>query len=318
MILSAALLISALVLGLGGPFLLTWTLRAPVTAPARLVVWLVLVGGFFASLTAAPVVALLPGHGPALQLVGLIDSCWASLQHGEVPSLEKSLGAASAVLTVGALVTVVVSLVRHRRSQRRLHRRHLDALTVVCRQEAGPIRTWWLPVPDALAYSVAGEPALIVATDGLAERLSPEQLAAVLDHERAHVRGHHHMLVGASRALAEALPWLPLARRSPAFVAVAVELCADASTAAVHGPATVRAALSRMTDEHRVPPAALAMAGDFVELRLHHLRQPPRRTTASRGRSGLAVVATALLPLLVTVSVLALAGALLSPAILGL
>jgi hypothetical protein len=73
-----------------------------------------------------------------------------------------------------------------------------------------------------------------------------------------------------------------------------------------------------MTAQQQLPPAALAMADDFVELRLHHLRQPRRPTVASRGRSGLAVLTTALLPLVVTVGVLAVAGALLSPVILGL
>jgi len=309
MILSAALLVAALSVGVLGPAVLARVLHARVAGSVRIAAWLVLVAGFFGTVITAAVIALLPGHGPALRVIGLIDGCLTTLQHGELPHLDELLGTISALLAGGVVAAVIVALARHQRHQNRLHRRHVDALSVICRREAGPIRTWWLPLPEARAYSIAGAPALIVATEGLRQRLPAVQVAAVLDHERAHVRGRHHLLLGVARALAAALPWLPLARRSPAYVAAAVELSADSSAARKHGPATVHSALQTMTRGDARPPASLAMADDFVELRLRHLRDiPTRNTSFSRaGRGALTVFATAALPAVVTLLALAAA-----------
>lgn len=59
-----------------------------------------------------------------------------------------------------------------------------------------------------MAYSLAGGAPhpVIVASRGLADRLSAPDLAAVLDHERAHLHGRHHLLVGLARAAGGASP----------------------------------------------------------------------------------------------------------------
>ncbi|UUV35872.1 M56 family metallopeptidase [Amycolatopsis roodepoortensis] len=319
MILAAALLLGALTVCVLGPMLLERILIARVTASARLVIWLLLVAGFFGSVIMAAIVAVLPGHGPALQLINLLHGCLKTLQHGSMPRIDEVAGTGATLLAGGVTAAVSVALARHRRRQGRLHRRHINALSAVSRRESGPIHTWWLPLPGAIAYSIAGVPALIVATDGLARQLSSAQLEAVLDHERAHVRGHHHMLVGAARAFATALPWLPLARRSPAFVAAAVELCADATASLSHGSATVEAALRSMTGNTpgARPAASLGMADDFVELRLRHLRaDTARRTTLIH--AAFAVVTTAVIPLAVTLMTVTAAAFLVSPALLHL
>ncbi|UKD58748.1 M48 family metalloprotease [Amycolatopsis sp. FU40] len=83
-------------------------------------------------------------------------------------------------------------------------------------------------------------------SEGLAKDLSETELAAVVDHERSHLRGRHHRLAGFAHAVSAALSFVPLARRSPEFAAAAVELSADAAAGRRHGAATVSAALDRM------------------------------------------------------------------------
>ncbi|MGW5746972.1 M56 family metallopeptidase [Amycolatopsis sp. NPDC003861] len=317
MIVSVALLVAALAIGVGAPAVLRQVLAVGVSAASRLWIWLVLVAGFFGTLIAAAVVAVVPGHGPAMQLIGLVHGCWQSLRHGGRPRLEEVVGTISVVVLVGLLGTMLVVFLKHRKRQDVLHRKHVDALSILSRREGGPIHTWWLPLPGVMAYSVAGSPSLIVATEGLALQLSPEQLAAVLEHERAHLRGRHHFLVGLARVLAKVLPWVPLARRSPEFVAAAVELCADAAAASAHGLDTVRAALNRMVGTRERPPMSLAMAEDYVGLRLKHLKAG-RRPALRTGCGIVVTFAMGVAPAGMTVLALAVFGAVIPAAILGM
>ncbi|WP_245719002.1 M48 family metalloprotease [Micromonospora rhizosphaerae] len=80
-----------------------------------------------------------------------------------------------------------------------------------------------------MAYSQGG-PRLTVLGTG-ARSLPPAQLAAVLSHERAHLRGRHHLLVTVVKGLAAAAPCLPLT--PPAAVRLLMELRVRGSRALV-------------------------------------------------------------------------------------
>lgn len=49
----------------------------------------------------------------------------------------------------------------------------------------------FVPAPAPIAYSVRGRRRQVVVSDGLASMLDPEALSLVIDHERAHLGGHH-------------------------------------------------------------------------------------------------------------------------------
>jgi Zn-dependent protease with chaperone function len=53
----------------------------------------------------------------------------------------------------------------------------------------------------------------VVISAGALSRLSPGQLQAVLAHERAHLRAHHHLMLAIASALARAFPAIPLLAR---------------------------------------------------------------------------------------------------------
>lgn len=81
-----------------------------------------------------------------------------------------------------------------------------------------------LPMPAFTSGWLA--PRVVVAAD-LPERLSADELAAVLAHEAAHVRRRDPLRLFALRALASLLFWLPVLRRVAADLEDEVEIMAD-------------------------------------------------------------------------------------------
>ncbi|NUP53919.1 MAG: M56 family metallopeptidase [Catenulispora sp.] len=91
------------------------------------------------------------------------------------------------------------------------------------------------------AYCLPGTRPRIVITEGTIAALAPDELEAVLAHERAHARWRHELVVQPFVAWESALP-LPPARRATAAVTALVEMLADDHAArAVSRPALARA-----------------------------------------------------------------------------
>jgi Zn-dependent protease with chaperone function len=123
-------------------------------------------------------------------------------------------------------------------------RRQRIAIDLLARREAGGLRV--LEHPEPLAYCLPGPHPRIVITDGVIAALPPEELAAVLAHERAHAEGRHELVIQPFVAWQSALPFLPPARRATAAVAELVEMLADDAAAAETSRLTVARALARV------------------------------------------------------------------------
>jgi len=67
----------------------------------------------------------------------------------------------------------------------------------------------------------------VVLTSAAVAALSDDELGAVLDHERAHLRGRHHLAVAAAAALVATMPILPLFRWARTELACLLEMIAD-------------------------------------------------------------------------------------------
>lgn len=311
-----SLLLGAALVAWSAPLMLDRLVVLRVEPQTTLVTWVVLVGSTFLTSMAALVVLLLPGHGPVRWVLELAHRCWFALRHDPLPQLDELAGILGVALAAAAVARVSWNVARHLRRQRRVYRQHVDLLRIVARLEPGRYPTMWLDHSEPLSYSIAGAPALIVATRGLGENLSPRGVAAVLEHERAHLRGRHHQLVGFAQSLAAALPWLPLARHAPGFVRTCVELAADGTAMRAHGSDAVRSALLSMS-RGAVPGHALGMADEAVQLRLDRLdrsRDPGQlRRTVGSGLAGLTAV---VLPLAVSTVLLGTA-VVMSCALLG-
>jgi Zn-dependent protease with chaperone function len=306
-----ALLLGALLVLWIAPVGLSALLRCRMEPQAALTAWLLLVTSTFLTLATAVLVTLLPGHGPAAQLAQLAQHGWTAVRHGSVPRLDAIVGLTGLAILSLTTVRVLAAMLRGVRLQQAAHRRHVDVLRGLARTEPGRYPLMWLDAPDPLAYSLTSggvASPMIVATRGLADRLPAHDLAAVLEHERAHLRGHHHVLVCLAKALAAGLPRLPLMRRSPDLVSMLVELAADRAAARTHGPSAIRRALLAMAGD-QVPGHALAMARDAVSVRLSWLESPHHAGRMRRAiESGLAALAAAILPAAVGIGLLDVTG----------
>jgi len=305
MIIALVLFLGALLVAWTAPRLLEYRLYAGADPQALLVTWVALVGGTLLSLAAATSLVALPAHGPAQQAAPLLHRCWAAVSHGSVPRLDEIAGLLAVVVAALAAVRCSTGLFHYARQRRKLHRKHLDLLRILAGKAARP-STLWLDVPHPMAYSVAGRPSLIVVSEGLRRQLPQDAVAAVLEHERAHLRGRHHLMVALAEALAAALPWLPLMRRSPHLVRTLVEVSADSVAARSHGAGVVRSALLSMS-AHLTPAHGLGMASDCIALRLNLLsaNRPEHSRLRRSLRSGLAGTIATFVPALTSTAFVA-------------
>lgn len=183
-------------------------------------------------------------------------------------------GAAALLLLVVLLRSAVVGA-----AGRRAHRRVLDLLTGPRADDSvGPAITSSVELladvrildhDRAVAYTVPGWHARVVLSVGLVDLLSGEELTAVVDHERAHVRSRHDLLVLPFQAWATTLGWVPGVRAAAAAVGELVEmqaddLAAERSSPRVLGRALARVALAGPSAVAWAPGQSLDDAGAFT------------------------------------------------------
>jgi Zn-dependent protease with chaperone function len=273
-----------------------------------IVAWLLSMAGVIFTAVAGVVLLLIPSHGNVGTLVANLHHCWDAVQHGSPPEVEALGGVLAAALVIAVTIRLAVIAVRGCRSRARRRSEHLSVLRLASRSDNGSPATLWLAHDQPLAFSLAGRPGVVVATDGLTRHLPAKGVAAVLAHEQAHLRGRHHLLVATTDALSAALPFVPLFRLAPVAMRELVELAADVVAMRAHGAAAVESALTCVSGQ--APGAALAMARDAIDVRLARVRDTPsapgrlRRTMSC----GLAGVVASMAPLITATALLIATG----------
>jgi len=267
-----------------------------------IVAWLVSAAGFLVAAGLSVLLLLLPDHGP---LLAVLHRCWSAFQHGSPPRVEELAGLLGAGVLAVLATRLAIAAVRGGRQRARKRRAGLAVLRVATLSDAGQQDILWLAHERPLAFSMAGRPGVVVATEGLVRHLDHTAVEAVFAHERAHLTGRHHLLIAAAEALRAALPFVPLFRQVPQAIRDLVELSADVTAVRTCGAPAVRAALLGVA-RHGAPSTSLAMAQDAVELRLARLghgSRPPR-TTHRIVSCGLTGLTAATLPLLAGITLL--------------
>lgn len=222
-----------------------------------------------AVLTAGLLVALPPAAlaaGPA----GIIVACTRALANLGAPNGTLAVMGllATAILAARLLTSLIVTFT----SARRWRRRHLAALLLLGRQDANG----WTVVNHATpaAYCLPGRPGQVVVTSAAIDALTADELTAVLRHERAHLRGRHHIFVALAVAFHRALPGLPMAETVETEIRRLVEHLADDHASARHGRHAVATAIVQLAD--RAPRHALGAGTGAVE-RVRRMLAPPVR-----------------------------------------
>jgi Zn-dependent protease with chaperone function len=212
----------------------------------------------------------------------------ATLYRSEHAALRYLAAITAAAILARLAWSVTVGLV----ASRRRRRRQRDGLAVLgLRDEHLGVTV--VDSPEAMVYCLPGTPETVVVTTGARAVLSPMQLRAVLTHERAHLAGRHAVALAAAYALAKALPWLTLFRRTGEQVAQLLEMCADDVAARRFGSRTVAAALAAMTSRP-APVGAVGATGPQVLARARRLCSEEPAWRRHGGRLAIAVTVTGL------------------------
>ena len=169
------------------------------------------------------------------------------------------------------LVAVSVAAVQARRRQRAL-------LTLLAHLDPKVPGALVVDYPNAAAYCLPGLRSQIVVSVGTLELLGRAELAAVLAHERAHLRERHDLVLLPFTALRRAFPRSATCTDAHRSVALLVEMLADDRALRGRPARELVSALVRFGTAGACPaPAgALAVGEGEVAARVSRLLQPVR------------------------------------------
>jgi Zn-dependent protease with chaperone function len=177
---------------------------------------------------------------------------------------------------VGVRLTVAVVRVAIANRRRRAHHRmvvdlvgvgHDAARTTPCAR-ARDLRV--LDVEQPLAYCLPGVRSRVVVSEGTLSALTDDEVAAILTHERAHLRARHDLVLEAFTAVQAAFPRLVRSTNALRSVQLLVELLADDAAVRAAGRAPLARALVACASG-RAPSGAMAVGGTSTVLRVRRL-----------------------------------------------
>lgn len=244
------------------------------TAAALAALAVVLSGPVPALLARAPRVRSAPRAAmtlwQAVALAAVLAALGAALAVFTGTGLGAGRGPAEQVVAAAALLVTAVVLARllltgHRvgtrlRSMRRQHRELVDLLA-----SEGP--GFVVVEGDApVAYCLPGiARRRVVISRGAVAQLRPDELRAVLAHERAHLAARHDLVLEAFTVLHQAFPRWVSSARALTEVRLLVEVLADHAARRRCGPVPLARALVALTGSP-APSVALAAGGSTSEL----------------------------------------------------
>jgi Zn-dependent protease with chaperone function len=186
-------------------------------------------------------------------------------------------------------------------------RRHRELLALLAHGDPKVPGALVVDYPAAAAYCLPGIRSQIVVSAGTLALLAPAELAAVLAHERAHLRARHDLVLIPFTSLGRAFPRSRMVAQAHRMVALLVEMMADDHALRVRGllPRELATALLRFgtAGSDCAPAGALAVGQGDLTARVNRLLAPePPLSRAARA----AVIASAALlvaaPLLLLVT----------------
>lgn len=235
---------------------LTWTSRAP---RLTLILWQAASVSFLTALVLGGLALAVPTTVLSHGLADLLTNCVMAVRDAYRTPAGAGAAGAGLVLAAGVTARAITCLCRGLRAPVRRRRRHAAALALVARHDPH-LGVLVVDHPDARAYCLPGRHPTIVITTGTLARLQPDELEAVLAHEREHLTARHHLAVGAAAALAHAFPRVPLLREAAAAIPALAEMAADDAAARGSGATRVAAALAHLAGAV-TPSAALGVTG---------------------------------------------------------
>ncbi|MFE4621270.1 MULTISPECIES: M56 family metallopeptidase [Streptomyces] len=294
-----ALLGYAAVVGVAAPYVMVrsaWPHRAPALG---VTVWLALMLSFTLAAALAASSLATPTEHLHAGLVGLLHACGLGSGGARPVAPDPSTTGLLATALPGAVFAAVLGAFAHHLIRagllRARHRDRLDKVGVRSDRLGATV----LPHGTPAAYCLPGFRSRVVVSDAAVRLLTDAQLEAVLEHERSHVSGRHHLPIAATKAFATVFPRVPLARHAREQMAVLVEMIADDRALRSHPDEVLATAMYEIA-AGRTPRGAFGAGGTTALLRMRRILGPRRAPhPALRGSVASLAVAAPLLPLLV-------------------
>jgi Zn-dependent protease with chaperone function len=310
---TAVLLLAAVAAGCVQAAVLLAVARWPRRSPAAaIVLWQAI--GLSWGLAA---VGTLIGLGTARQRFGVANGALSQLTgfvHGRVlpASFDVLAVVRLACLAAGLVLLAVLVWVLLAASAAVLRARQRQRILLSLLAHGDPKVPGALVVdyPAAAAYCLPGLRSAIVISAGTLDLLDSAELAAVLAHERAHLRERHDLVLLPFIALLHAFRWAQVAREAHRAVALLVEMHADDRARRQRPARELATALLRVgaAGGCRAPSGALAAAPPDLEGEV-----AARVTRLLRPAPGLPVPALALVGAVAAIAVVAPVTVLLLP-----
>jgi len=250
----------------------TWPLRAP---RAAMVLWqaiaLAAVLSAFSAGIAIATRLFMPGPDgrPTASIIGAAGRLgW--------PLWAAYIGVFALTVLVGARLVISVVRIAIANRRRRAHHRmvvdlvgvdHGAALSQPCARTRD-LRV--LDVAQPLAYCLPGVRSRVVVSEGTLNSLSDTEVAAILTHERAHLRARHDLVLEAFTAAHAAFPRLVRSANALRAAQLLVELLADDAAVRATGRTPLARALVTCASGP-APSGALAAGGPSTVLRVRRL-----------------------------------------------
>jgi Zn-dependent protease with chaperone function len=212
----------------------TWPRRAPAAA---LVVWqLVAIAGGLSMIGALAVFGLAP-YGDAIG--ASVDIADVRLHPWNIVALS-----GASLLTAHLLINLAAAFVLSERDRRR----HSSLVMLLSAPVDAATRIIDSPTP--VAYCLPGPfRSVTIYSRGLVDLLSPDELRAVIEHEKAHVAQRHDIVLIAFKAWRASLPWFPIAYRAHREVGLLIEMLADDRARHVVDDAVLARAIALVSNE---------------------------------------------------------------------
>ena len=243
-----------------------WPRRSP---GAAILLWQALgLGGGLAAVGALIEIGVPPGSASVAD--GIVRVARVSA-HGDLflpghPVLPVLLRLGSLVLGLALLTQLIGMLIASTTTVVRARRRQRDLLALLGRGDPKAPGALVVDHPAATAYCLPGLRSKIVVSVGALDLLRPAELAAVLAHERAHLRERHDLVVLPFTALRRAFGWSRTCAEAHQSVALLIEMLADDRALRARPARALAGALARFGTAgcggaDSAPDGALAVSG---------------------------------------------------------
>jgi hypothetical protein len=282
-----------------------WPVRAPLLAIITYLAaaWSVVAALGLAGLTLAVHATALGGG-----LSHLIGACVLRLRDAYATPGGATAAGLGLTLAGAVMARTAVTAVTHLRAVRQHALRHAQTARLVGHREPA-LGAVLVDHAQPAAYCVAGPHPTVILTTGALQALNPDQVDAVLTHERAHLAYRHHRLLAIARIGRQVLPFIPLMQDADTQITRLIEMHADDAATAGRDAGPLATALVVLARGAGPAPGLAAATTDAVQ-RIQRLLRPVEPLSRIRRqllRAGAGVLALTPVLLALTPAMVALA-----------